>query len=464
MEKINIETEYISRLADLDTPVSMYLKLREHFMHVFLLESTEIHDQSNHLSFIGVNILSEIVVQNYQTELILPKQTFVQQVDQSSTVSDHLHQFINLFSFKGAESYQQYNGLFGHSNYRAVQYLEQIQIHQKKDMDIPDMRYSIFEFLIIYDHLKNEIIILHNRLKQTTNSLERINQILDHTPINQYTFTKRGEVIHSMTDEDFEGMVVKAKQHCAIGDVFQMVLSRRYTQPYSGDDFSVYRSLRNVNPSPYLFYFDYGSYRLMGSSPEAQLVIRNNKAFLHPIAGTYRRTGDADNDSRLAQELLSDPKENAEHVMLVDLARNDLNRSTENVQVAELKKIKMFSHVIHMASKVEGTMHDKSPFKVFSDTFPAGTLTGAPKHKAMSLIDRYEKSCRGFYGGAIGYFNPIGGLNHAIMIRSILSKDNQLHYQAGAGIVIDSDEKKECQEIKNKLAAIDRAIRNAENI
>ena len=464
METINIQTIFTKRLADLSTPVSMYLKLREHFMQVFLLESTEIHDETNRLSFIGVNILAEISVKDFLTKVVLPKQTFVRKVNASSPVSDHLQQFIKRFTFEGADAYQQYNGLFGHTNYRAIQYLENIKIQQVADTNIPDIRYSIFEFLIIFDHLKNEIVILHNSLENTTNSLSDFERMLDHTPINRYPFRKEGSVIHSMNDDDFEGMVRKAKYHCAVGDVFQMVLSRRYIQPFTGDDFSVYRSLRNVNPSPYLFYFDYGSYRLMGSSPEAQLVIREKKAYLHPIAGTYRRTGDAQQDSRLAEQLLADPKENAEHVMLVDLARNDLNRSTQDVQVAELKRIKMFSHVIHMASKVEGVMNGKPPFTVFSDTFPAGTLTGAPKHRAMTLIDTYEKGCRGFYGGAIGYFNPIGGLNHAIMIRSILSIDNQLHYQAGAGIVIDSEEKKECQEIKNKLAAIDRAIRNAENI
>jgi anthranilate synthase component 1 len=259
-------------------------------------------------------------------------------------------------------------------------------------------------------------------------------------------------------------MVSKAKAHCQRGDVFQMVLSRRFSQQFKGDEFNVYRALRSINPSPYLFYFDYGNYKIFGSSPEMQLKTEGNKATINPIAGTFKRTGDDIKDEQLAADLLKDDKENSEHVMLVDLARNDLSKNTRNVRVSRMKDIQFYSHVIHIVSNVEGTMYDgDSALKVLGDTFPAGTLSGAPKNKAIRLIDQYEPTSRGFYGGCIGFIGINGETNHAITIRSFLSQGDTLHYQAGAGIVNESDEEKELAEVNNKLEALRRAIYTAEN-
>ena len=251
-------------------------------------------------------------------------------------------------------------------------------------------------------------------------------------------------------------------KHCKRGDVFQVVLSREFQRKFKGDEFNVYRALRAVNPSPYLFYFDYGDFKLFGSSPEAQIVVKDDQAGIFPIAGTYPRTGDDQKDAQMAEELRSDPKENSEHIMLVDLARNDLSRNARNVKVDTFSEIQYYSHVIHMVSKVTGTIGTgKSTFQIVADTFPAGTLSGAPKYRAMELIDKYENKSRGFYGGAIGFMGFNGDFNHAIIIRSILSKNNMLTYRAGAGVVSDSNEEKELQEVNNKLGALNEAIERA---
>lgn len=257
----------------------------------------------------------------------------------------------------------------------------------------------------------------------------------------------------------------KAKEHCFRGDVFQLVLSRRFFQNFKGDEFNVYRTLRSINPSPYLFFFDYGDFKIFGSSPEAQLIVQDGKAEIHPIAGTFKKTGDDKKDLISAKELAKDPKENSEHVMLVDLARNDLSRNGTNVVVEKNREIQFYSHVIHLVSKVTCKMKTTTnTFRVVADTFPAGTLSGAPKHKALQLIDKYEKIKRNFYGGAIGYMDFNGNFNHAIIIRSFLSLNNQLHYQAGAGIVADSIPESELQEVYNKLGALDKALIQAEKI
>lgn len=276
---------------------------------------------------------------------------------------------------------------------------------------------------------------------------------------------KKGEKSSNLTDAEFLEFVEQGKQHCFRGDVFQLVLSRRFSQSFQGDDFNVYRTLRSINPSPYLFYFDYGDFKIFGSSPEAQLVVQDGKAEIHPIAGTFKRTGNDEEDAAAALELSKDPKENSEHVMLVDLARNDLSRNGSEVVVEKNREIQFYSHVIHLVSKVSCKMKAAAKtFRVVADTFPAGTLSGAPKHKALQLIDRYEKTKRNFYGGAIGYLDFDGNFNHAIIIRSFLSQHNQLHYQAGAGIVADSVPENELQEVYNKLGALDKALSLAEKV
>ena len=283
--------------------------------------------------------------------------------------------------------------------------------------------------------------------------------------LSTYPYKNLGDKQANISDESFKDLVVKAKEHCKRGDVFQLVLSRQTSQAFQGDEFNVYRALRSVNPSPYLFYFDYINFKLFGSSPEAQLIVQEGQAEIHPIAGTYKRTGDDEKDAELAKKLAADPKENAEHVMLVDLARNDLSRNGHAVEVKTYREVQFFSHVIHLVSKVtakktEGT----STLQLMADTFPAGTLSGAPKPMALKLIDKYESTRRGFYGGAIGFFDFDGNYNHAILIRSFLSKNNKLYYQAGAGIVASSDEESELQETYNKLGALQKALELAENL
>ena len=358
------------------------------------------------------------------------------------------------------------NGFFGHTSYDAVQYFDTMKLDKsKRKMDLPDLHYALYRFVIGINHFKDEMTILENIPTGETSQMDKLETILNSQTLSSFSFKMEGEERTNMTNEDFKALVAKGKHHCQIGDVFQIVLARNYAQSFTGDDFQVYRALRSVNPSPYLFYFDYGSYKIFGSSPEQQLVIKNRIAGVNPIAGTYLRTGNDEQDAQLAQDLAKDPKENAEHIMLVDLARNDLGKHCKSVRVKELKDIQFFSHVIHIVSKVEGELKDDvNPIDVFADTFPAGTLSGAPKYKAIELIDHYEQQNRHFYGGGIGFIGFNGDLTHAIVIRSFLSKDNVLYRQAGAGVVVSSVEATELQEVNNKLGALKKAMFVAEQI
>ena len=291
--------------------------------------------------------------------------------------------------------------------------------------------------------------------------------------INAYDFHPVGDTSSSLTDEEHKENIRKGIRHCLRGDVFQIVLSRRFIQKYEGDDFKLYRALRSINPSPYLFYFDFGGFRIFGSSPETHCRIEKVTegsqtafhAFIDPIAGTTRRTGDEEQDRKNAEYLRNDPKENAEHVMLVDLARNDLSRNCHGVKVEFYKDLQYYSHVIHLVSRVSGVLDDQAdPIKTFIDTFPAGTLSGAPKVRAMQLISEYEPHNRGAYGGCIGYIGFDRSLNHAITIRTFVSRNGELWFQAGGGIVAKSNEEYELQEVNNKLGALRRAILLAESM
>jgi anthranilate synthase component 1 len=354
--------------------------------------------------------------------------------------------------------------LFGYVSYDAVRYFEDIEITKKEDLDIPDIYYAVYQNIIAINHFKNEAYIFSHVYDGSDNT-EEIHQLISTRNFASYSYSNEQDEWSNLTDEEFLEHVELAKKHCYRGDVFQLVLSRRFSQGFKGDEFNVYRALRSVNPSPYLFYFDYGNFKIFGSSPEAQLVIDQGKAEIHPIAGTFKRTGDDEKDLEAAKSLAEDEKENAEHVMLVDLARNDLSRNGEHVNVERYKEIQFFSHVIHLVSKVVGEKYPEVPtYQVVADTFPAGTLSGAPKHKAMQLIDQYEKSNRTFYGGAIGFMDFEGNFNHAIIIRSFLSKNHRLYYQAGAGIVAKSEPQNELQEVYNKLGALKKALELAENI
>ena len=457
-----IKTKAKKMLADTLTPVSIYLKIRDRFAKSILLESTDFHHLENSFSFICISPLAEFIVQG---EIITKVNGDVRKkpIDSETSVIEELHGFIKSFIPENNE--YSFNGFFGYLSYDSIQYFETVKLNNNPDMvSVPEIQYSLFRYVIAFNHFKDEVILLENLFDSEESELEKIESLLNNGKVSNYPFRLEGEEQTNLTDDEFVDVVKNAKKHCLRGDVFQLVVSRRFSQSFRGDEFNVYRQLRSLNPSPYLFYFDYGSFRIFGSSPESQIEIKNNKAFINPIAGTYPRSGQDEKDKELAKALSEDPKENAEHVMLVDLARNDLSRNTNNVKVENYKEIHFYSHVIHIVSKVSGELNgDRNSIRVMADSFPAGTLSGAPKYRAMQLIDKYEPNKRGFYGGCIGFIGFNGDVNHAIMIRTFLSKNNQLHYQAGAGIVTKSNEINELQEVNHKLGALKEAIQRADN-
>ena len=466
-EKLKIRIHAKKLLADTYTPVSIYLKLRDHFGGAVLLESTDFRSMENCFSFIAVEPVATFKVQNGKMEIRLQSDEVVTKNEVSGEeVIATFYDFINQFDIENDTDYKGINGFFGHTGFDAVQYFDSLKFDpSKRSTDLPDINYSLYKYVIAINHFKDELFIIQNSFAGETDTIEEIETLINNQSFGTYHFKLKGGEKSNLTDEEFKALVAAGKNHCQLGDVFQIVFSRRFTQQFQGDEFNVYRVLRSVNPSPYLFYFDYGNYKIFGSSPEAQMVIQNDIANVNPIAGTYKRTGDDEEDSKNAQLLLKDPKENAEHIMLVDLARNDLGKHAEKVYVKELKEIQFFSHVIHLVSKVEGKLAPTTnPIRVFGDTFPAGTLSGAPKYKAIQLINEYEKNNRGFYGGAIGYIGFNGEMNQAIVIRSFLSSKNTLNYQAGAGVVAASVEENELQEVNNKLGALKKALEEAEKI
>lgn len=458
-----IQTKSIKMLADTLTPVSVYLKIRDIFPKSVLLESSDFHHLEDCYSFIGMNPVADFSVHNQTVKTKVLNDVSEKSINDDFQLVTELNRFIQ--SFNNVDSDFFFNGFFGYISYNSVPYFETINFKKRPDeSSIPDLHFSLFRYIIAFNHFKNEIILIENLFPGEKSDLHRIQSIILQGKISSYPFQTNGTEAANMTDENFTELVKKAKAHCMRGDVFQLVLSRRFSQKFMGDDFSVYRHLRSLNPSPYLFYFDYGNFRLFGSSPESQIEIKNNKAYINPIAGTYARTGKDADDKKIAEDLAQDPKENAEHVMLVDLARNDLSKNTDNVQVENFKELHFYSHVIHIVSKVAGELkNDSDTGKIIADTFPAGTLTGAPKFKAMQLIDTYEPTERGFYGGCIGFIGFNGNVNMAITIRTFLSKNNTLYYQAGAGIVSKSDELRELQEVNHKLHALKLAIKKAED-
>lgn len=465
--KIKLRTLVKKQLADTLTPVSLFLRVRDHFTDPVLLESNDFRSKEDCMSFMGLDSIADFRVQNGAITEVLPNgKRHTIPVRDVLTVPAMLYEFVQLFDVDYNSPYTGFNGVFGHVGFDGVQYFDTLKFDpEKRKIDIPDIRFTLYRFVIAIDHFKDEMYLLENLLPSETSQMERLETLLNGQKFTAHPFQLVGEETSNLTDEEFKKMVTLGKHHCQIGDVFQIVLSRQFAQRFKGDEFNVYRVLRSINPSPYLFYFDYGSYKIFGSSPESQMVVKNGVATVNPIAGTYRRSGDQEEDAQKALELLKDPKENAEHIMLVDLARNDLSRHAENVRVKELKEIHYFSHVIHLVSKVQGDLApDMNPVQVFADTFPAGTLSGAPKYKAIELINEYENQNRSFYGGSIGFINFNGELLHAIVIRSFLSLNNTLYRQAGAGIVAASEEEKELQEVNNKLGALKRALTEAEKL
>jgi anthranilate synthase component 1 len=467
MEKIKISTVFKKRLADTITPVSIYLRLRDVFPNTLLLESSDYHSRENSVSYVCADPVAGITLQNGKLSSYFPggkteeKEEFV--------LTDEIEAFKGRFE-PGQVEEKRYisTGLFGYFTWNTVQFFEDIKFSAQSTSaeEIPLMQYHVYRYIIAIDHFKNEVTLFHNSFDgEGEGDLERIEYLIQNKNFPEYTFDTVGEEQSNLSNEGFIDIVEKMKTHILRGDVFQIVPSRAFQQGFTGDEFNVYRCLRSINPSPYLFYFDYGSFKLFGSSPEAQITIKKQVANIFPIAGTFKRTGNDEEDAELARKLELDPKESAEHVMLVDLARNDLSRHCNGVEVKSFKEVQYYSHLIHLVSKVSGNLQNGvSAFKVVADTYPAGTLSGAPKYKAMQLIDQYEGLGRNFYAGAIGYMGFTGEFNHAIMIRTFMSKNNHLYYRAGAGIVADSIAVNELNEVNNKIAALRKAIEMATEI
>ncbi|MFD0798111.1 anthranilate synthase component I family protein [Maribacter chungangensis] len=464
--QFELKTHHKKILADTITPVSVYLKIRDRFPNSILLESSDYHANDNSFSYICCNPIASITVENEIITQVFPngnKKTT--QITDTVDVMQEVDAFGKQFKTADQEFKFITNGLFGFMAYDAVRYFEDVSITKKENsIEIPDMHYAVYQNIIAINHFKNEAYLFAH-CYNTENNIPELEQVLKVRTFASYNFIKEGAVKTNLEDDAFKEQVALAKKHCQRGDVFQLVLSRRFSQGFKGDEFNVYRALRSINPSPYLFFFDYGDFKIFGSSPEAQIIVKDDKAEIHPIAGTYKRTGNDEKDAELAKQLAQDDKENSEHVMLVDLARNDLSRNGNMVKVDTYREVQYFSHVIHLVSKVTGIKKpDISTLKIVADTFPAGTLSGAPKHRAMQLIEQYEKTSRGYYGGAIGFMDFKGNFNHAIMIRTFLSKNHELHFQAGAGLVAASNAEDELQETYNKLGALNKALEIAETI
>ena len=463
METFNYTTTSKTILADLYTPVGVYMRLRDLYPQSALMESSDYHDANNSHSFIGINPMASVAIGHGKATITFPDgQTEHHDITKDYQADQAIHTLID--SIKVTGEHANYCGLYGYTSFNAVRYFENINVKdetQEKN-DAPDMLYILYKVIIVFDHFNSQLTLITLGDAQ---ELDDVMRQMNKASVQAYGFHPVGDVSSTLTDEAHKANIRKGIQHCLRGDVFQIVLSRRFIQKYEGDDFKLYRALRSINPSPYLFYFDFGGFRIFGSSPETHCRIENGKAYIDPIAGTTKRTGDAEADRRGAEYLRNDPKENAEHVMLVDLARNDLSRNCHHVKVDFYKDLQYYSHVIHLVSRVSGELDEHAdPIKSFIDTFPAGTLSGAPKVRAMQLISEYEPHNRGAYGGCIGYIGLDGSLNQAITIRTFVSRNGELWFQAGGGIVAKSNEEYELQEVNNKLGALRRAILKAEKM
>ena len=459
-------------LGDLHTPVSAYMRLRDLFPQSALMESSDYHDSNNSRSFIGINPVANVAIGHGTATITYPDgSTRQHEVNKTYTSDKAIHELTDRIEVSGDDA--NVSGLFGYTSFNAVRYFEDIDVKdetQEKN-DAPDMLYILYQVVIVFDHHNNTLkVVTLNNADGTTPARQFLQtddvlRMMNKANVQAYDFHPVGDVSSTLTDEEHKANIRRGIQHCKRGDVFQIVLSRRFIQKYEGDDFKLYRALRSINPSPYLFYFDFGGFRIFGSSPETHCRIEGRKAYIDPIAGTTKRTGDAEADRQGAEYLRNDEKENAEHVMLVDLARNDLSRNCHDVKVDFYKDLQYYSHVIHLVSRVSGELDEGAdPIKAFIDTFPAGTLSGAPKVRAMQLISEYEPHNRGAYGGCIGIIGLDGSLNQAITIRTFVSRNGELWFQAGGGIVAKSDEEYELQEVNNKLGALRRAIFMAEKL
>ncbi|XOV94177.1 MAG: anthranilate synthase component I family protein [Bacteroidota bacterium] len=469
MEQYKLKIRQKRFLSDTITPVGLYLKIRDRFANSFLLESSDYHGAENSFSYVCCDPISSFKLSKDTVSIAFPDNSEkTKDLSDRSELLPVFKDFLKSFEMPESDEKSIKTGLFGYMAYDAVQYFEDIELKNKKtpSSDIPEIQYHLFKFIVALDHFKNECFLIETYIdEQDDAKFEELSNLISQRNIPSFGFKKVGETASNFEDEGFLEIVKSGIKHCDLGDVFQVVFSRQFSTAFKGDEFQVYRALRSINPSPYLFYFDYGGYKIFGSSPEAQIVVKDRLATIYPIAGTFRRTGDDMADAELAKKLLEDPKENSEHIMLVDLARNDLSKSSDDVKVETYKEVQYYSHVIHLVSKVTGKLRSEAdPLDIVASTFPAGTLSGAPKYRAMQLINEHENMNRGFYGGAIGYMDFAGNYNHAIMIRTFMSRSNKLYFQAGAGIVSKSNPQSEVQEVYNKLAALESAMKMAETI
>ena len=434
--------------GDLLTPVTAYLNVRDLYSQSVLMESSDYHGVENSKSFIAINPIATVSIAHGVGTMLLPDGTTQEHaISADYDAARLINEFLGHFSI-------------------AVRYFENISIKDEtqKENDAADMQYTLFKSIAVFDHYSNELTLIELVAEGEKSSLDKFEHSLSSHTFRTFGFRAVGDCTSTLTDDEHRENIRRGIAHCKRGDVFQIVLSRRFKQSYTGDDFQLYRALRS-NPSPYLFYFDFGGFRIFGSSPETHCRIQGRQAYIDPIAGTTRRTGNAEQDRENALYLKNDPKENAEHVMLVDLARNDLSRNCHNVHIDFYKDMQYYSHVIHLVSRVSGELdNDADPVKAFIDTFPAGTLSGAPKVRAMQLISEYEPHNRGAYGGCIGFIGFNGDLNQAITIRTFVSRNGELWFQAGGGIVAKSDVEYELQEVNNKLGALRKAIQMAEKL
>lgn len=447
-------------IGDLHTPVSIYLKVRDLYPQSALMESADYHANENSMSYIALCPLASVSVnRGVVTETFPDKTKNTYHLDKENDIEGAITKFTSKFKVEGENN--EVCGLYGYTTFNSVKYFENIPVKESEHEinDAPDILYILFKYIIKFNPFKNELTIVELLSEGESESIGKIESAIENRNYASYDFKITAPYTSTLTDEEHKANISKGIAHCLRGDVFQIVLSRRFIQPYAGDDFKVYRALRSINPSPYLFYFDFGGYHIFGSSPETHCKITDSKAYIDPIAGTTKRVGNEKKDREAAEALLADPKENAEHVMLVDLARNDLSRNCSDVRVLFYKEPQYYSHVIHLVSRVRGTLDPSTTaMKTFIDTFPAGTLSGAPKVRAMQLISEIEPHNRGAYGGCIGFIGLNGELNQAITIRTFVSRNNELWLQAGGGIVAKSDEEYELQEVNNKLGALKKAI------
>ena len=472
MATFNYTTQTRKILADLYTPVGVYMRLRDIYPQSALMESSDYHGTENSRSFIGVHPIASIAVGHGVVTATYPDGR-VEEKELPAfgegkgekcklAISKAFNDFIQAFHVEGEGS--ECCGLYGFTTFNAVRYFENIPVKDTtmEKNDAPDIYYIMYKNIIVFDHFNNtmQLITLGEEAE-----LDALMKAINKANVKPYDFHPVGETTSTLTDAEHKANIRRCIQHCLRGDVFQIVVSRRFVQKYEGDDFKLYRALRSINPSPYLFYFDFGGFRIFGSSPETHNRIVGDKAFIDPIAGTTKRTGNMEQDRKAAEFLRNDPKENAEHVMLVDLARNDLSRNCHGVKVDFYKDMQFYSHVIHLVSRVSGTLDELADhIKAFIDTFPAGTLSGAPKVRAMQIISELEPHNRGAYGGCIGFIGLNGDLNQAIVIRTFISRNGELWFQAGSGVVAKSKDQYELEECNNKLGALTKAIHIAEEL